>query len=530
MSTASEKSGLTHTFRVALTAGAIAAALAVVPLLGGCASDAGTDNAEKDVPAATEEGAAEADAPETEAADAPAEPAFSPSDGIDDDGLWEGVVALDYVTLPEYVGIEVPADAIAVTDEEVQAQVDQIMSSFSTTEQVVDRAIADGDTVNIDYVGSIDGVEFDGGSTNGAGTVVTIGVTQYIDDFLEQLIGHKPGENFDIEVTFPDDYHAADLAGKDAVFNITVNYISQTVIPEATDEFVADNLASSYGWTTAAEMSDSIREGIAAQRLDQYVQNYVFDNAEVSEVPQVLVDYQEKTLIDYFENYAAMFGLEFSDALPMLAGVSNVDELVESNRAQVDEAARSSLVTQAVAEDAGIAVDDETVAAYFADRMGVDDITGVAEQYGMPYLKLVTLSDAVIDYLVENATVVGADDAETDVADEKADDKADAAGEKADDDAADEADAAADKADAADEADAAEADKADAADAANEADKADTADEKADAAADKADANDDGAADGKADATDEADAADETDADKADADDEDGDGSPSPAK
>ena len=103
------------------------------------------------------------------------------------------------------------------------------MSSHTYTNEVTDRAVKDGDTLNIDYVGTVDGVAFEGGSTDGKGTQVTIGVTSYIDDFLEQLIGHRPGETFDIEVTFPDPYeNNPDLAGKDAVFTVTVNHIVET--------------------------------------------------------------------------------------------------------------------------------------------------------------------------------------------------------------------------------------------------------------------------------------------------------------
>lgn len=106
-------------------------------------------------------------------------------------------------------------------DETLQTQIDSMMANYASPEQIKDREVADGDTVNIDYVGSVDGVEFDGGSTNGAGTSVTIGVTSYIDDFLEQLIGHQPGETFNVEVTFPDEYpQNTDLQGNGWLFSL----------------------------------------------------------------------------------------------------------------------------------------------------------------------------------------------------------------------------------------------------------------------------------------------------------------------
>lgn len=123
----------------------------------------------------------------------------------------------------------------------MQSQIDKTLSSYTKTNQITDenRLIEDGDTVNIDYVGSVDGVEFEGGSTDGKGATVTIGVTNFIDGFLDQLIGHAPGENFDINVTFPDPYtNNTDLSGKDAVFNITINYIEEKITPEFDDDFI----------------------------------------------------------------------------------------------------------------------------------------------------------------------------------------------------------------------------------------------------------------------------------------------------
>ena len=115
--------------------------------------------------------------------------AFDYSEGYDEKGFFEGVKALDYVTLLDYSHMEL-SDEILPSDEAVQSQIDKTLSSYTKTNQITDadRLIEDGDTVNIDYVGSVDGVEFEGGSTDGKGATVTIGVTSYIDGFLDQLI------------------------------------------------------------------------------------------------------------------------------------------------------------------------------------------------------------------------------------------------------------------------------------------------------------------------------------------------------
>ena len=125
------------------------------------------------------------------------------SKGITDEGFWEGVKALDYITLPEYKGVAIPADEIAPSAEDIQKLKDSLVESFGEKAKITDRAVEDGDQVNIDYVGSVDGVEFSGGSTGGSGTTVTAGSTNYIDDLLTQIIGHKPGETMTGVVTFP---------------------------------------------------------------------------------------------------------------------------------------------------------------------------------------------------------------------------------------------------------------------------------------------------------------------------------------
>ena len=191
--------------------GAAALALTMTAALAGCGA-AGSNSASTSGSAASE------DVPEMVEIDY--------SKYIDENGFWKDIHALDYVTLPEYKGVEIPAEEIEPTEEEIESNRQSLLSQWAYYDEVTDRAVEDGDTVNIDYVGSVDGVEFTGGNTNGAGTTVTIGVTSYIDDFLEQLIGHKPGETFDVNVTFPDDYNDSTdadgntvvLAGKDAVF------------------------------------------------------------------------------------------------------------------------------------------------------------------------------------------------------------------------------------------------------------------------------------------------------------------------
>lgn len=328
------------------------------------------------------------------------------SAGLDNNGFWIGIKALDFVDKFNYRGLEIPNDVHQISDDALQTEINNIIASYSSTTQVTDRAVVDGDTVNIDFVGSVDGIEFDGGSTGGTGTDVTIGETEYIDDFLAQLIGHKPGETINVEVTFPDDYGEETLAGKDALFVTTINYIAgETIEAELTDAFVEENLSLSYGWATVAEMKDSMRSTMRKQSIEQYFMDYFTSEVTVKSVPDQLTDYQEGVMMYFYQDYADYYGMELSDLIAS-EGLSSVDELVERYYDYNLKNATYYLVIQAIAEDAGISVSDEDFASYFMEVYGSSDYSSQEAQYGLPYLKHSVLCMKVIDFVVENAILL----------------------------------------------------------------------------------------------------------------------------
>lgn len=331
---------------------------------------------------------------------------FSFSAGIDENGFWEGIRALDYVETFDYQAIQVPADVHQVSEEDLQSEIDTILASFPSGEQIFDRAVAFGDTVNIDYVGSVDGVEFDGGSTSGMGTNVTAGSRDYIDDFLDQIIGHMPGETINIEVTFPDDYGQEALNGQDALFITTINYISEEKEVELTDDFVAENLSSFYGWATVAEMKEGVRSNFRKFAIQEFINQYFSNEVPVKSIPDKLIRYQEGAMINYFKEYAGYYGMEFEEFLLEMEGVSSVEELIESNQENNMERARFYLVSQAIAESEGFVVSDEDLVSYFLEHIGTDDFSSYEEQYGLPYLRQVVLYQKVLDFVVENAVLV----------------------------------------------------------------------------------------------------------------------------
>lgn len=330
---------------------------------------------------------------------------YNYSDGLDENGYFTGVKATDYVTLCEYKGIVVPADEYTPTDSELESEVQSVLESYKENIKVTDRAVRDGDTVNIDYVGSVDGVEFEGGNTKGAGTDVTIGVTNYIDDFLEQLIGHKPGETFNVEVTFPDPYpNNTDLSGKDAVFVTTVNHISEEKYPELTDSFVAEKFADE-GWKTVAELRAGLSEELAEKKTTGYLQKYITEQSQITEVPESVIKQQENAMLSYYSSYAAQYSMTL-DSLFSAYGYESAEAFLNDARASIENESRKLLVYQAIAETENFVIGESEIVAYLkGNASGFDEsmLDSYIENYGMPYMAQATLYDMAFDTVADSA-------------------------------------------------------------------------------------------------------------------------------
>ncbi len=322
------------------------------------------------------------------------------SAGLSADGKIQGFDAAKSLTLADYANISVPADEVAATDEEVDADIQSTLESHKEASTDAALEIKDGDEVNIDYVGTIDGGEFDGGNSNGEGYDLTIGSGSFIDDFEQQLIGHKPGENVSVEVTFPDDYDGEDVAGKDAVFAVTINSISVT--PELTDAFVAENITEE-GVTTAEEYRNFVKNKFYEQHLKEYLTNYIIENTTVKSYPsdylkkvRATTKYNDESMLQYFSSYGMTNVRDLRDD-------SVKDELSYEKelRTRAKETAKNAMVYQAIFEDAGLTLDMEAVFAEMTEESGEEYVANMKENYGEGYLAQGEIREAVTDYLME---------------------------------------------------------------------------------------------------------------------------------
>jgi trigger factor len=326
---------------------------------------------------------------------------------ITDDGKIEGVNVTDVLTLVDYTNISVPADEVAATDEEVDEDINSTLEGYQYASEDTSLEIADGDTVNIDYVGTIDGEEFDGGSSDGEGYDLTIGSGTFVDDFEDQLIGYHPGDEVSVEVTFPDDYSTEELAGKDAVFAVTINSI--TVTPELTDEFVAENLDID-GVTTASEYRDYIANVYYEEHLEDYLTDYIVENSTVKSYPKAylksmkaVTKYNDEYMLSYYNQMFSSYGITAYENLWDLRGEDITDELSYEKEltTRAQESVKSALVYQGIFEDAGLSIDIDNLLSDMSDEYGEDYAQNMLDTYGQGYMAQAEIMNVVNDYLMD---------------------------------------------------------------------------------------------------------------------------------
>ncbi len=275
------------------------------------------------------------------------------------------------VTLGQYENLEVEIEPETVNDAAVDARIEQVRAEHSRTEEVLDRPVENGDTVKLDYAGTVDGVAFDGGTAEDQ--TLTIGSNSFIPGFEEQMVGMCVAEEKDLHVTFPEQYHAKELAGKDAVFHVKVNSISKTELPELDDEFAAD--VSDY--STFAEYRESVRKELEEQAeknnrvaAENAVVEKAVENAEV-DIPKAMEDRQLAALIREQDMQMRYQGYTLDDFLKYLGQTR--EQFAENYRGEARRRLKVQLVIEAVQKAAGIEADEEAIekqTAEQAERLG----------------------------------------------------------------------------------------------------------------------------------------------------------------
>ena len=281
------------------------------------------------------------------------------------------------VTLGEYKGVEVEVSGTEVTEEEVAAELKKEQESNSRTLDVDDRAVENGDMITLDFEGFVDGTAFEGGK--GTDYPLTIGSNSFIPGFEEQLVGAVIGEEKDVNVTFPEKYHAADLAGKPAVFKCTVKKIEVKELPELDDEFAKDvsefDTLAEYKEDIAKKLKER-KEDVAKREKEDKVVDKIIENAEM-DIPEPMVQSQISQLMNDFIRRMQAQGLSI-DQYYQFTGLDQA-KIQEQMRPQALKRIQSRLVLEKVAEVENIEISDEKVD---------EEIAKMAEMYKMEADKL----------------------------------------------------------------------------------------------------------------------------------------------
>lgn len=294
-------------------------------------------------------------------------------------GKEEGIEAKLIVTVqPEvkidgYKGVEVVKEPVEPTAEEVDNEIERVRQRNSRVVTVEDRAAEDGDIVVIDFDGYTDGKQFDGGKAENFD--LTLGSGQFIPGFEEQLVGHNIDDEFDVNVKFPEDYHAEELKGKDATFKIKLHEIKHRELPEVDDEFVKDVSEFDTLEEYRKDLENTIRtrkEHAAEASTEQQLIKAIIDRVE-ADVPQMMIDREVDEIINAFDMQLRDQGMNLETYLKYTQGT--VEALQEQYRERAEQQVRVRLGLAKIAEQEGLAVTDEEIEAEYIK---------VADAYGMP--------------------------------------------------------------------------------------------------------------------------------------------------
>ena len=312
------------------------------------------------------------------------------------------------VTLGEYKGVEVEKSNVEVTDEDINKEVDKERENNSRTIDVDDRAVESGDIIKLDFDGSVDGVPFAGGKAENY--TLTIGSGSFIPGFEDQLIGTKIGEDKDVTVTFPEDYHEKSLAGKEAVFKCKVNAITVKELPDADDEFASE--VSEF--ETLAEYKEDIKKKLTekkekearAKKEAQAVEKAV-ENATM-EIPDAMIDTQVQSMMEDFARRMQSQGLSLEQYFQFTG--MDAKKMHDQMKPEALKRIQNSLVLEAVAKAENIEISDEKVD---------EEIAKMAEAYKMEVEKLKgIIGDSERDQMKKDLAVQAAADLIADAAKE----------------------------------------------------------------------------------------------------------------
>lgn len=313
------------------------------------------------------------------------------------------------VTLGEYKGVEVEKAKPEVTDADVEAELKKVQDQNSRMVNVEDRAVENGDHTVIDFEGFVDGQPFEGGKSEAYPLV--IGSHSFIDTFEKQLIGKNIGDEVEVNVTFPAEYHAAELAGKPAVFKVKIHEIKTKELPELNDEFAGEvsefETMDEYKSDIRAKLAETKQQQATTENENNVVEKVV-ENASM-EIPDAMIDEQVREMINDYARRMQSQGISLEQYM-QFTGMT-IEKLQEQSRPQAEKRIRTRLVLEAVVAAENIQVSDEAVDAEIAKmaetyKMEADKVRSIMGEAGIAQMKEDMAVQEAVDFLVAEANLI----------------------------------------------------------------------------------------------------------------------------
>lgn len=310
------------------------------------------------------------------------------------------------VKLGQYKGLTVTKIDVSVTEEEVDADLENTRNMQARSVEVTDRPIAEGDTAVIDFEGFVDGEPFEGGKAENHS--LEIGSHSFIDTFEEQLIGKNPGDELDVNVTFPEEYHAAELAGKPAVFKVKIHAIKTKELPELDDEFASMvsefETLDEYRADVRKQLEEQKKDAARKQQEDEAVKQVV--EAAEMDIPDPMIDLQCESIVSEFSGRLGQQGLSM-DQYMQFSGVTT-DQLREQVRPEAVQRIQNTLVLEQIAKEENIEVSEEEVDKEIERmastyRMEVDKLKEYMAEGEREQVKKDLAIQKAVDLILENA-------------------------------------------------------------------------------------------------------------------------------
>ena len=313
------------------------------------------------------------------------------------------------VKLGEYKGIEIKRISTEVTDGDVDAELKRLAEEDYRLEPVEGRPAKDGDSVLIDYAGAVDGVAFEGGTAEGQNLV--LGSGSFIPGFEDQIVGHNVGDEFVVNVTFPEEYHAADLAGKAAEFKVVLHDIKEKVIPEINDDFAAEKSE----FETLAEYREDLKKKLAEKKekdAKRDTENELIakaaENAEI-DIPECMFDNAVENMLENYRRQISNYGIKFEDYLKMTG--NDIESVKEQIRPNAERQVREQLVLEAIAETENLKASDEQIEERLKEmatmyKADYDEMAKNLSDESKEFIASDLKPMLAIDFLVANAKYV----------------------------------------------------------------------------------------------------------------------------